>query len=116
VDLRGHSQSERRIPYDALVMMDDSFAVVDERADDDPLMIGHSLGGFAVSAYAGSHSSRATINVDQPVDLSGFHEFVAPWRFSLRGDEETFSSATSQLMDPLFGAVPDAERARIESL
>jgi hypothetical protein len=34
----------------------------------------------------------------------------------LHGDEETFSSAMSPLMDPLFGAVPDAERARIESL
>lgn len=116
VDLRGHGESERRGPYDVLAMANDVFAVVNESAGADPLMIGHSLGAFVVSVYAGSHPARATVNIDQPLELSGFREFVGPWGSSLHGDEEAFSSAMSDLVEPLYGALPESERGRIESL
>lgn len=116
VDLRGHGGSERRGPYDVLTMANDVFAVVNESASVDPLMIGHSLGGFVVSVYACSHPARATVNIDQPLDLSGFREFVGPSKRSLHGDEQAFSSAMRHFLEPLYGALPESERVRIESL
>ncbi len=116
VDLRGHGESERRGPYDVLTMVADVFAVVNESETVDPLMIGHSLGGFVVSVFACSHPTRATVNIDQPLELTGFREFVGPWSSALHGDEEAFGSAMRHLVEPLYGALPGSERARIRSL
>ena len=45
VDMRGHGESERCEPYDAMTMASDLAQVVAALGLDEPLMGGHSMGG-----------------------------------------------------------------------
>ena len=115
VDLRGHGDSERRPPYDALTMAADVRAVVDTAGATDPLVVGHSLGGAVVSVYAAANPVRGVVSVDQPLQLSGFQALLKPMEPMLRGDEAGFRSLIQQIFESLYGALPPDERARIES-
>jgi pimeloyl-ACP methyl ester carboxylesterase len=115
IDLRGHGESERRAPYDVTTMAVDLRAVVDAVGVADPLVVGHSLGGAVATLYAAGNPVRGVVNVDQPLDLGGFKELLAPLESSLRGDEATFQSVIHQIFESLYGALPPAERARLAS-
>jgi len=98
VDLRGHGESERREPYDALTIATDLDSVVRSVAVDAPLLVGHSLGGVVVSAYAGlGFRARGIVDVDQPLALGAFKQALEPLTQMLRGDPEDFTSAMSIL-------------------
>ncbi|HMF84616.1 MAG TPA: alpha/beta hydrolase [Acidimicrobiia bacterium] len=116
VDLRGHGESDRRPPYDVLTMAADTRAVVDAVGATQPLVVGHSLGGAVVSVYAAANPVRGVVNVDQPLELGGFQALLAPVEPMLRGEEASFRSLMRQILDSLYGALPAAERARIEPL
>ena len=116
VDLRGHGESERRPPYDALTMAADVHAVAEAAGATGPLVVGHSLGGAVASVYAAANAVRGVVSVDQPMELSGFQALLAPLEPVLRGDEAGFQSVMQQIFNSLYGALPPGERARIESL
>ena len=65
IDLRGHGASSSVAPYDLATMAGDLGAVLAQEGIDDALLIGHSLGGAVVSAYAAGGPCRGVINVDQ---------------------------------------------------
>jgi pimeloyl-ACP methyl ester carboxylesterase len=113
VDLRGHGQSERRPPYDALTMAADVHAVAEAAGATQPCLVGHSLGGSVVSLYAAAYPARGVVNVDQPLELSGFKELLAPIEPMLRGDEATFQSVMQEIFASLYGALSEEERARV---
>lgn len=115
-DLRGHGESERRPPYDAVTMAADLHAVVEAAGATQPLVVGHSLGGAVVSLYASAYPVRGVVNVDQSLELSGFKELVTPIEPMLRGDDATFQSVMQQIFASLYGALSDEERTRIASL
>jgi pimeloyl-ACP methyl ester carboxylesterase len=115
VDLRGHGESDRRPPYDALTMAADVHAVVEASSTTEPLVVGHSLGGAVVSVYAAASPVRGVVNVDQPLELGGFRALLEPLEPMLRGDNDSFQSLMRQIFDSLYGALPPEERARIES-
>ena len=51
MDLRGHGDSPRVPPYDPLVLAADVHALVAELApQEQPLLVGHSLGAVVVTA------------------------------------------------------------------
>jgi pimeloyl-ACP methyl ester carboxylesterase len=117
VDLRGHGESERRAPYDPLTMASDVHAVVADAGLEDPLLVGHSLGGVVVSAYGGAgYPSRAIVNVDQPIALGGFKEALEPLIPMLCGTREEFDTAVGIIFDVLDGPLPAAERERLNAL
>ena len=117
IDMRGHGDSERRPPYDAVTMAGDVRAVVDALALEDPLVVGHSMGGVVVSAYGGlGHPARGIVNVDQPLELSGFKAALEPIRPMLEGDEAGFREAIGVVFGVLDGALPAPERARLDAL
>ena len=117
VDLRGHGESARRPPYEADVMAGDVRAVVDALGLEAPLVVGHSMGGAVVSLYAGlGYPARAVVDVDQPLELSGFQELVAGIRPMLEGDQAGFRAAMELVFGALYGPLPDAERARLVEL
>src|SRR4051812_17238531 len=117
VDLRGHGASERRPPYDAFTMAADLNAVLQYLDVDDALVVGHSLGGMVVSAYAAAgHPARGIVNVDQPLDTSGFKDLLAMVEPTLRGTPEEFAGVIDQMFTMLDGPLPAEERARLSGV
>jgi pimeloyl-ACP methyl ester carboxylesterase len=117
VDLRGHGESERRDPYDAATLATDVHAVVEATGVDEPLMVGHSLGGVVVTVYAGAgFPARGVVNVDQPIALGGFKEALEPLVPMLRGGDEDFATAMRLVFSVLDGPLSPTERARLDAL
>ncbi len=116
VDLRGHGESGTGPQYDLGAMASDVHELLDQLGLADPLLVGHSLGGTVVTAYAAVFDCRAVINVDQSLALSGFQEGLRQLEPMLRGDTATFTSAIGMVFDSMAGRLSDAERARIESV
>ena len=78
LDVRGHGQSDEGDVYDPISLATDvretllASAVKD--VADTALVIGHSMGSIVASAYGALFPTRAVINVDQPLQLSGFKD------------------------------------------
>lgn len=116
VDLRGHGESGRAATYDLASMAGDVGAVCAAEASASPLLVGHSLGGAVVSAYAAGGPCRGVVNVDQPLALSGFKETLGALEPLLRGSPEQFQQAITAIFDQMAGALTGDERARIDGL
>lgn len=69
LDLRGHGDSSAARDYDPFALYRDVHAVMTTCGIDRPVLIGHSLGGVAVSTAASRLSVAGVINIDQPLDL-----------------------------------------------
>jgi pimeloyl-ACP methyl ester carboxylesterase len=108
LDLRGHGESGDTGDYSALAMAGDVIAVLGAAGIDDPILIGHSLGGFVVSAVASIRTVRGVINVDQPLRMSDFKAALEPLTPMLRGTEEEFHAAISMIFSVLNGDRLDA--------
>jgi pimeloyl-ACP methyl ester carboxylesterase len=115
LDLRGHGDSEAAAAYDPMSMAGDVAAVVAAEGITDPLVVGHSLGGVVVSAYAATAPCRGVINVDQPLELGGFKQQLADIESLLRGDRAGFDAAMTAVVDQLAGPLSTAERRRLDS-
>jgi pimeloyl-ACP methyl ester carboxylesterase len=118
VDLRGHGESARLPPYDPFTMADDLEAVIadtDAGADNPPLLVGHSLGGIVVTMYLAGHTARGVVNVDQPLEISGFKTMLTSVEPMLRGDEASFHAVLDGLFEALFGPLDESERARVRA-
>jgi pimeloyl-ACP methyl ester carboxylesterase len=116
VDLRGHGDSLRTPPYDLMSLVGDLAEVIDGGEIDAPLLVGHSLGGAVVTAYAALFDSRGVINVDQPLQLGPFRETLASIEPSLKGEDAEFRAAMSELFASLRGRLSDDEWQRVEGI
>ena len=118
VDLRGHGDSPKGDGYDPLTLAADvhDTVVAAELGDDGPLMIGHSLGGVVVSAYAAAFPTRGVINVDQPLRLASFKDTLGQLEPMLRGDRASFDAAIEMVFSMMMGPLDAAEAQRISAL
>lgn len=116
VDLRGHGDSSKVAPYDLMTMAGDLGAVLQAEDADDALLVGHSLGGAVVSAYAAGGPCRGVVNVDQPLALSGFKELLGQLEPALRGSADEFQGAIGAVFDQMAGPLAGHERQRVGSL
>ena len=114
LDLRGHGASSKVPPYDLATMAADVGAVLDAEGLTDALLVGHSLGGIVVSAYAAGGACRGVINVDQPLLLSGFKDMLSQLEPMLRGPEEEFQGAIGAVFEQMAGPLDGLERWRID--
>jgi len=88
LDLRGHGESPLADDQSALAMAEDIGEVVRAAGiDEPPIVVGHSLGGFVVTAYATQAPTRAVVNVDQPLRVGDFAQQLQPVADLLRGPE-----------------------------
>lgn len=116
IDLRGHGDSSRTAPYDLATMAGDVGAVLAHEGVDDALLVGHSLGGAVVSAYAAGGPCRAVVNVDQPLLLAGFKDTLGQLEPMLTGSTEEFRGAISAIFDQMAGPLSGPERWRVDHL
>jgi pimeloyl-ACP methyl ester carboxylesterase len=116
VDLRGHGESPTGDDYGVATLADDVAAVVAEVDPDGspPLLVGHSLGGMVVTAYAAGHDVRGAVNVDQSLDLAPLQAGVQAQAENLRGP--AFPAVIAALFDSMRGTISDAEWARLNGL
>jgi len=114
IDMRGHGESGPAAIYDPPAMADDVAAVVSGLDLDPPVVVGHSMGGIVVTAFAGAHPCRGVINVDQSIVLGDFQELVQGVEPLLRSD--AFGEFISDLFDGLHGPLSADEVARLRAL
>jgi len=114
VDLRGHGDSGVQAPYDLATMAGDVAAVVTELGLEAPTLIGHSLGGTVVSAYASALPVAAVVNVDQSLRLAAFQADLQAAAPMLRG--EGFQAVLDQLFADLAGPLDGPERERMDTM
>lgn len=119
LDLRGHGASSRTAPYDLATMAADLGAVLadvlGEVGTAEALLVGHSLGGAVVSAYAAAGPCRAVVNVDQPLRLSGFQDALRQVEPLLRGTADEFQAAIAAIFEMMAGPLAGPERTRIDA-
>jgi pimeloyl-ACP methyl ester carboxylesterase len=103
LDLRGHGESGDAGDYGALAMASDVTAVMSAAGCDQPLLVGHSLGGMVVTAVAPVAAVRGVINVDQSLRISDFKAALEPIAPMLRGSEDEFRAALAMVFGVLSG-------------
>ena len=120
LDLRGHGESAPGDVYDPITMAADVHETLVAAGlsgtDPSPLMIGHSMGGVVVSAYAAMFPVRGVVNIDQPLRLAGFKEGLSQLEPILKGDTESFTGAIDMLFQSMMGELTGAEAARVSAL
>jgi pimeloyl-ACP methyl ester carboxylesterase len=87
VDLPGHGESDDRENYDLDSVVATLHRVVEEACLDAPVVVGHSIGGVIVTAYAGQYPTRGVVNVDQPLFVAPFAALVQSVADRLRGPQ-----------------------------
>jgi pimeloyl-ACP methyl ester carboxylesterase len=116
VDLPGHGESGPAASYAADRMADEVASVVREVGVDDPIVVGHSLGGVVATAYGGLHPSRGIVNVDQPLALADFQGALRQIEPALRGDVATFTATMDAVLGSMEGQLSSAEHERMNGL
>lgn len=114
VDLRGHGDSAPADGYDLADMAADVQAVLDHVEAEDPLVVGHSLGGFVVSVLASANPVRAVVNVDQPLALAAFKAALSEVEPMLRSD--AFGQVITMMFAEYAAPLAELERTRLEQL
>ncbi len=114
VDLRGHGESDRLGPYDLATMAADVAAVAAAEGAQAPDLVGHSLGGTVVTAYASAFPVRRVVNVDQPLALGEFQAQLLAVEPMLRG--EAFGAVMDQIFESLKGPLGPEERERVAAI
>ncbi len=119
VDLRGHGASPQGDVYDPATLatdVHDTAIAAGFGQTMAPVMIGHSLGGIVVSAYAAAFATRGVINVDQPLRLASFKETLGQIESMVRGDQAAFESAIGMVFSMMNGPLQPDEVQRISAL
>lgn len=98
LDLRGHGDS----PWventtGASLSADVAEVIAAAHLDAPPIVVGHSLGGSAVTMYATQAEVHAVVNVDQPMRFGDFAATVQPFEGRLRGSREDFIQARIEI-------------------
>lgn len=116
VDLRGHGESAPGAAYDPIALATDVAETAAAAGLVEPLVVGHSLGGFVATAFAAVARPRAVVNVDQPLRLAAFKAQLGQLEPMLRGEPAGFQAAMAMVFQMLHGPLPPAEVARLTAL
>lgn len=113
VDLRGHGRSATASDYGFEALADDVDSVIEHLGLDRPHLVGHSLGGVAVSVVGATREVASVVNVDQSLQLDGFGAQVGAMADQLR-DPAAFPLVMGAVFDMMKGdKITDAEMARL---
>jgi len=116
VDLRGHGESDEGDGYDPISYATDVVETATALGLEQPLLVGHSLGGVVVSAFAAIAPCVGVVNVDQPLRLADFQANLQMVQTSLEGTQADFEFSIAMIFGMLNGPLPDDERERLAAL
>lgn len=116
VDLRGHGDSPLDTPYDPMSYASDVVDTVHSLGINEPLIVGHSLGGVVASAYAAIAPCVGVINVDQPLRLGDFQAGLKELEPMLTGTDEEFRTAIDMIFTSMMGPLVPSEMLRLREL
>jgi pimeloyl-ACP methyl ester carboxylesterase len=85
VDLPGHGQSSSWDSYDLDRVTHGVHRAIEEAGLVEPVIVGHSVAAIVAGVYAGQFPSRGVVNVDQPLQIAAFAEFLQSIGDQLRG-------------------------------
>lgn len=85
VDLPGHGDAPHWESYGAEDVVDALHDAVAGAGLEAPVVVGHSLGGVLAGIYAARHPARAVVDVDQPLLVGGFGDFLRQAEPTLAG-------------------------------
>jgi pimeloyl-ACP methyl ester carboxylesterase len=114
LDLRGHGASTGAVDFDPFLLHRDLEAVIAELHAVRPMLVGHSLGAIAVSTYAARHDVLGVVNIDQPLELSGFGRYVRALAPALQ-QGPAHAVAWQVLQEVGFGELAASELERLRS-
>jgi pimeloyl-ACP methyl ester carboxylesterase len=98
-DLPGHGESPRRDSYRLTDLADVLHAAVTEARLARPVVAGHSAGAVLATAYAARYPVSGVVNIDQPLRVGGFGEFLR------RSERELNSDDFLEVWDTLLGGM-----------
>lgn len=114
VDLLAHGQSPRDESADLFSQVTALIGLLDHLEIEEPVLVGHSFGGFIATFTATARAVRGVVNVDQRLDTAEFKATLAPFEARLRGDD--FPAAFLEITDALgAGLVPAARRDLVDA-
>ena len=111
VDLPGHGESPGpAVPLDELAERIHDLLLSLEV--DQPVVVGHSIGGLLAFLYAGLFPARGVVCVDQPLDTRGFAALLKQLEPALRGPG--FASAFARFQESMqIDRVPEPLRSLV---
>jgi pimeloyl-ACP methyl ester carboxylesterase len=113
-DLPGHGQSPRRGSYRLTDLADALNAAITEAGLSRPVVAGHSAGGVVATAYAARYPVRGVVNIDQPLLLAGFGQFLRRSQPVLNSDD--FLQVWDTLLDGMhLDELPPAARELVRT-
>ena len=117
VDLPGHGESAAGASYDPISLAAAVHNTVEAVGFATPVLVGHSLGGVVVSAYAAAFGAgvRGVVNIDQPLQLSLFQAQLQEASPMLRGSNDQFRAFMTAMFASMDGSLRASERARINN-
>jgi pimeloyl-ACP methyl ester carboxylesterase len=86
-DLPGHGQSPDPANYDPAALAGQLHQAVLEAGLTAPIVAGHSAGGVLATIYAAHYPARGVVNIDQPLETTGFAALLGSLAERLRGPE-----------------------------
>src|SRR5215469_165157 len=103
VDLPGHGDSPRFAAYASDEVVDTIHQTMVAAGIGEPVVVGHSLGGILATIYAGRYPVGGVVNVDQPLLVGGFRDFLRRAESKLRSPAylEVWQSLLSGLRSDL---------------
>lgn len=117
VDLRGHGRSDRTPPYGIGPFTADLDAVVEALELEDPLVIGHSLGGAVGGALVAGGNTRGMINVDGELRLGSYTDGMKRVVTTLEQDPHLGRDSVDAFFRPHLGPLlPERERQRLDEI
>jgi pimeloyl-ACP methyl ester carboxylesterase len=97
VDLPGHGDAPRWERYDLESVVAAVHTTAVSAGFDEPVVVGHSIGGLLATIYAAKYPARAVVNVDQPLLPGPFGAMIRWAETVLRGP--SFLDVWQELLD-----------------
>ncbi|GLY28136.1 alpha/beta hydrolase [Kineosporia sp. NBRC 101731] len=87
VDAPGHGESPTPDSFASATLTALLHETIEDAGLVDPVVVGHSMGGVLATRYATTHPTRGVINIDQPLLVGPFAEFLRSVEPTLRGPD-----------------------------
>ena len=86
-DLPGHGESPRQDSYNLTDMVEVLHTAITAARLASPVVVGHSAAAVLATAYAARHPVRGVVNIDQPLQVGGFADFLRQYAPMLNSDD-----------------------------